>query len=105
MGKHSLLQTYNNDVDTQVFIRKFWSLSLVPKEDIITTYQKIIEDVSQWEEEDDNDQGAREMLNDGMRNFLAYLERTWVSFSNFICCQPFYVFVFLDRGTSQQDQR
>ena len=61
----------------------------MPKEDIITTYQKIIEGVPQWQKEDDDDHGAGEMLNDGMRNFLAYFERTWVSFSNFIFCQPF----------------
>ena len=75
------MQTYNNDVDTQIFIRKLWSLSLVLRKDIISTYLKILEDVPQWDEEDDHEAG--EMMNDGMRNYLAYFERTWVSFSNF----------------------
>ena len=99
------MQTYKNDVDTQIFIRKLWNLSLVPRDDIISTYLKILEDVPQWDEDDKDDHGAGKMLNDGMKNYLAYFERTWVSFSNIIFCQPFYVFVILDRGTSQQDQR
>ena len=59
-------------------------LSLVPRDDIIYTYLKILEDVPQWEEYDDDDHGAGEMLNDGMRNFLAFTERTWVSFNNLL---------------------
>ena len=42
MGKHKLLQVYNSDVETQIFFRKLWSLSLVPHEDIVSTFEKIV---------------------------------------------------------------
>ena len=45
----------------------------MPKEDIVNTYQKIVEDAPQWEEDEDGDHGTGKMLNDGMRNFLAFL--------------------------------
>ena len=59
------MQTYNTDVDRMVFIRKLWSLSLVPREDIITIYLKILEDVPQWGVDIEDDHRAGEMLNDG----------------------------------------
>ena len=68
------MQTYNTDVDTVVFIRKLWSLSLVPRDNIIYTYLEILEDVLQWEEDDEEDHGAGEMLNDAMRNYIASFE-------------------------------
>ena len=37
------MQTYNTEVDTIVFIRKLWSLFLVPRDDIISAYLKILE--------------------------------------------------------------
>ena len=58
-------------------------LSLVPRDDIISTYLKILEDVPQWEEDDEEDHGAGEMLNYGLHNYIAFFERTWVSFNNF----------------------
>ena len=45
MAKHGLLQVYNYDVETQVLIRKLWSLSLVPRDNIVKTYKKIIKDM------------------------------------------------------------
>ena len=77
LAKHVLMQTYNTDVDTMVFIRKLWSLSLFTRDDIICTYLKILEDVPQWEEDHEEDHGAGEMLNDGMRKYTAYFERTF----------------------------
>ena len=77
MGKHKLLQVYNSDVETQIFFRKLWSLSLIPHEDIVSTFEKIVAEAPVWEE-DDEDAGAGEQLNDGMRNFIAYYERTWI---------------------------
>ena len=74
------MQTYYTNVDTMVM--ELWSLSLVPRDDIITIYLKILEDVPQWDE-DGHGIGAEEMLNGGM-NYLAYFERTWVSFNNFV---------------------
>ena len=77
MGKHILLQVYHSDVETQIFFRKLWSLSLVPHEDIVSTFMKIVSDAPVWEENDE-DAGAGEQLNDGMRNVIAYYERTWI---------------------------
>ena len=55
----------------QVFGRKLWSLSLVPRGNIIKTYLKIMKDVPEWEEGNEEDHGSGEMLNNGMRNYLA----------------------------------
>ena len=91
------MQTYNTDVDTMVFIRKLWSLSLVARDDIICTYLNILEDVPQWEEDNEEDHGAGEMLNDGMRKYIAYFERTWVSFNNLSFVDLFFhAFIILD---------
>ena len=45
MAKYGLLQVYNSDVENQVLIRNFWSLSLVLRDNIVKTYKKIIKDV------------------------------------------------------------
>ena len=91
------MPTCNTDVDTMVFIRKLWSLSLFSRDDIISTYLKILEDLREWDEEDEEDHGAGEMLNDGMRNNLAYFERTWVSFNYFSFVNIFFnAFIILD---------
>ena len=45
----------------------------MPKEDIVNTYKKIVEDAPVWKEDEDGDHGAGEMMNDGMRNFLGKL--------------------------------
>ena len=71
MAKHGLLQVYNSDVNMQVFERKMWSLSLVPRGDIVKTYLEILKDLPEWEEDDEEDHGSGEMLNNGMRNYLA----------------------------------
>ena len=71
-----------------VFIRKLWSLSLVPRVDIISTYLKILEDVPQWYEDDEDGHCAGEM---------AFSERTWVSFNNFTFVNLFFnAFIILD---------
>ena len=91
------MQTYNTDVDTMIFIRMLWSLSLVPRDDIISTYLKILKDMPQWEEDDEEDHSAGEMLNNGIRNYVAYFERTWVSFNNFSFVNLFFnAFIILD---------
>ena len=59
------MKTYNTDVDTMVCIRKLWSLSLVPRDDITSTYLKILTDVLQWGQDNEDDHRAGEMLNDG----------------------------------------
>ena len=88
------MQTYNTEVDTMVFIRKLWSLSLVPREDIISTCLKILEDVPNW---DEDGHGAGEMLNGGMWNYSAYFEGTWVSCNNFSFVILFFnAFIILD---------
>ena len=84
-----------------MFCRKLWSLSLLPKEDIVNTYKKIVEDAPVWKEDEDGDHGAGEMMNDGMRNFLAYFKRTWVSFCNFIFCQTFLCLFYFRSGVQQ----
>ena len=57
----------------------------------------ILEDVPQWDEDDEDGHGAGEMLNDGMRNYLAYFESTWVSFNNFSFVNLFFnAFIILD---------
>ena len=89
------MQTYNTDVDTMVFIRKLWSLSFVPRDDIISTYLKILEDVPQWEEDNEDVHGAGEMLYNGMRNYLAYFKRK--CFNNFSFVNFFFnAFINLD---------
>ena len=81
MAKHGLLQVYNSDVDVQVFHRKLWSLSMVPREDIVQTFLEIQKDIPVWDE--DEDEGcAAEALNNGMRNYLAYFEKNWVSLTS-----------------------
>ena len=55
-----------------MFFRKLWSLSLLQKEDIVNTNQKIVKGAPQWEEDEDGDHGACKMLNKGMGNFLAF---------------------------------
>ena len=64
-------------METQIFFRKLWSLNLVHHKDIVTTFEKIVAEAPFWEE-DDEDTGAGEQLNDGMRNFINYYERTWI---------------------------
>ena len=63
--------------EVQVWFRKIWSLSLVPHNKIVETYEKIRDDVPVYEEEDE-DNGAGEQLNLGFRNYLYYLEKTWI---------------------------
>lgn len=77
MQKHKLLEVYNSDPEVQVWFRKIWSLSLVPHNKIVETYEKIRDDVPVYEEEDE-DNGAGEQLNLGFRNYLYYLEKTWI---------------------------
>ena len=90
------LEYLKDEVDTVVFIRKLWSLSLVLRDDIISTYLKILKDMPQWED-DEEDHGAGEMRNNGMRNYVAYFERTWVSFNNFSFVNLFFnAFIILD---------
>jgi hypothetical protein len=80
MQKHKLLEVYNSDPEVQVWFRKIWSLSLVPHNKIVETYEKIRDDVPVYEEEDE-DNGAGEQLNLGFRNYLYYLEKTWIGFN------------------------
>ena len=63
MAKHGLHQVYNRYVNMHVFGRKLWSLSMVPRGDIIKTYLKIMKDVPEWEEDNEEDHGYGEMLN------------------------------------------
>ena len=77
MQKHKLTEVYNSDPEVQGWFRKIWSLSMVPQKDIVSTWEKISEDVPLWEEEDDDNE-AGEQLNMGFINFLYYFERTWV---------------------------
>ena len=75
--KNHLLEVYNNDVDVQVWYRKIWSLSMVPHEDIIKTFEKIRDSVPLYEEEDDDD-GTGAQLNRRFQDYLHYLEKTWI---------------------------
>ena len=43
----------------------------MPRGDIVKTYLEILKDVPEWEEDDEEDNGSGEMLNNGMRNYLA----------------------------------
>ena len=68
---------YNSDPEVQVWFRKIWSLSMVPHKDIVSTWEKISDDVPLLEEEED-DNRAGEQLNMGFRNFVHYFDKTWV---------------------------
>ena len=75
--KQKLTEVYNSDPEVQVWFRKIWSLSMVPHEEIVATWEKIKEDVPLWVE-DDSDDGAGEQLNMGFRNSVYYFDKTWV---------------------------
>ena len=50
MQKHKLTEVYNSDPEVQVWFRKIWSLSMGPHKDIVSTWEKISEDVPLREE-------------------------------------------------------
>ena len=83
MAKHGLLQVYNSDVDVQVFHRKLWSLSMVPREDIVQTFLEIQKDIPVWDE--DEDEGcAAEALNNRNEELSSLLREKLGKFNIFI---------------------
>ena len=44
----------NRDITIQVFFRKLWALAFVPEEDVLTVWDKIVDDVPELDEENED---------------------------------------------------
>ena len=79
--KSGLMVDYNQDIDFQTFIRKLWSLSLVPIEDVVNVWEQLQTIVPVLTEDEAEEEGIQE-FNNCMDKFLLYFEQTWIGSKN-----------------------
>ena len=72
---------YNQDENLQTFIRKLWSLSLVPIEDVVNVWEELEKIVPVLTEEDADEDDIQE-FNNCTEQFLLYFEQTWIGSKN-----------------------
>lgn len=77
LKKHKLEQLYNCDQDLQVWYRKVWALSMAPVDSITNVWEHLLESIPDYDEEDEDD-GYAAQCNKGLREFVNYIEKTWV---------------------------
>ena len=81
LQKFGLVSVYQQDASCQTFVRKLWSLSLVPEGEVVRVWEMLEELVPTMDERDENDDEARN-FNASMEQFLLYFEQTWIGTKN-----------------------
>lgn len=85
LQKVGLLSDYNQDYELQTFVRKLWSLTLVPLNDVVSVWEEVeaTVPVKEVEDEDDGEEGGvAQEFNNKMQQFLLYFEQTWIGAKN-----------------------
>ena len=81
-----LLKYTNQFEDVQVFVRKLWSLSIVPPNKVISVWEKFIKDsvpyIDEEQTEDSEDEAEAVTYNTALEQFMVYFESTWLGSKN-----------------------
>ena len=72
------MSMYNQDITLQVFFRKLRALCFVPEDEVIVTYETLIEDVPTIYEEEEDQMEFAMQCNAKMDEYLLYFSRTWI---------------------------
>ena len=81
MQKCGLLTYYNEDPQVQTFIRKLWTLSLVPISDIVKCWE-LLEKMIPVGDDEEMDEEVAQDFNHAMEHFMLYFEQTWIGSLN-----------------------
>lgn len=81
MQKLGLLPYYNRNCQVQVFFRKIWALSYVPKEDTIVVWEHLLEMAPEMDPEQMEEELAN-FFNQAIESFFTYFEFTWIGSVN-----------------------
>ena len=73
-----MMSMYNQDITLQVFFRKLRALCFVPEDEVIVTYETLIEDVPTIDEEEEDQMEFAMQCNAKMDKYLLYFSRTWI---------------------------
>ena len=81
-----LLKYTNQFEDVQVFVRKLWSLSIVPPNKVISVWEEFIKDsvpyIDEEQTEDSEDKAEAVTYNAALEQFVVYFESTWLGSKN-----------------------
>ena len=81
-----LLKWTNEFEDVQVFVRKLWSLSIVPPNKVISVWEKFIKSsvpyIDEEQTEDSDAEAEAVTYNTALEQFVVYFESTWLGSKN-----------------------